>query len=781
MKTKILILLALCFATEANAQYRSATDNIIGMDLEEVERIYRRALNRGDSSYTIHYAEALFIQSEFEKAVDMYQRADALGQIETIHQKRDYQHAALRIGQQSPYAQNTGYFSTRWEITAQVSPFCSNSPQEDFSPFFWKGILFITSSREPSEEQYLFTKNPFLNVHAFIHDCISTSLPDALPSDINTQRHDGPIAISGNGDLVIITRNHMEPSSEGIYNLYMDYYVREQNRWSNSRKFPLHDIEFSVQHPYYSDKDSTLYFSSNVKGGYGGFDLYKSKWNGQRWSEPENLGPDINSPYDEVFPALTPDGYLIYASNHIETTGGLDHVLFKDSVRYLFPEPFNTVHDDFSITFRNERSGYFASNRDVQGFTDDIYVFDIIGTIFPEYDFYVEVLDKETNEPIEAVEVVFSSEAAEATLNTSEKGMGFLHTGTRELFEYSFSLSKEGYKPKDVVSNLFIERDGDFVLTLFLEQVYPKGQFVVYFDNDRPDPWSRKPVTNLTYQQTFNLYMLRKNDYYRRSINTREEIDAFFEDVQQGMDELTQLAQFLKNEFEQNRHYIITFTSHASPLATNEYNLTLSKRRFVSVENFLITWGGGQLRHFVEQGNLQYLNNPFGSLLSMPYVSDDRRDLARSVYSIEAARERRVTVSWQRVRENEIEQILNQKQRSYIEPERLYDEIDEPVVFTEETVEESLAPTHPTQEIDVTETYHIIVGSYTTLRSAQRSLTALQARYQANPEILSAPGGQYRISYKSFTSLQDAQKELREVRRSIRSDAWMHIEKKQPE
>lgn len=775
LKISILILFALCFTPAANSQHQAATDNIIGMDLEQVERIYRRALSRGDSSLTIHYAEKLFIQSEFERAFEMYERADALGQVETIQQKRNYQHSALRIDKQSPYVQNTGYFSKRWNLDVNINPFCSNSPQEDFAPFFWKGILFLTSSRDLSEEQYLFTRNPFLNVFAFLHDCISTQLPDALPPDINTQRHDGPIAISEDGNLLIITRNHQEKSNEGIYNLYLDYYVKKGNQWSNSRRFPLFDKEFSVQHPYYSDKDSTLYFSSNVEGGYGGFDLYKSKWNGQRWSEPENLGPEINSPYDEVFPAFAPWGDLIYSSNHIETYGGLDLVMFRDEIRYLFPKPFNTVHDDFSITFKTESSGYIASNRDIQGFTDDIYVFDITGPLWPLYDFYVEVLDKETLEPIEGVEVIFSSEIAEGDLNTTEKGMGFLHTGTREFFDYSFSLYKDGYLPKDTVSDFFVEKDGDFILTLLLEQVYPEGQFVVYFDNDRPDPRSRESVTDLTYEQTFNAYMSRIYAYYNNSINTREEIDNFFDDVQQGMENLTQLAQFLREEFEKDRHYIITFTSHASPLATSEYNLILSKRRFVSVENFLKSWEEGQLRQFVEQGNLQYVNNPLGASLARPDVSDDRLDIARSVYSIAAARERRVTISWRRIRAGDAEQgYLNGFPIvPYEETTEQYhqeEEITAPDPITDDDKAELPLATQPERN------YHIIVASFSNLDNAQNKAKRLQGLYGAEASVLPISENMlYRVSYHSYGNRQDAEAALRKVRSNIAADAWILI------
>lgn len=768
MKTIIpkYLILFLIFSGSSlylEAQYRTATDNIAGLDLEEVKQKYEKAIEKGDSSYTIHYAEALVIQSEFERAFDMYEKADELGLVTTKYQKRDYVHAGRRIGKETPYTENTGYFDKSWEMDIDVSSFCSNSPMEDFAPFYWKNLLFITSSRNVSGKQYEFTQNPFLNIHIFIHDCISADMPAALPEGINTENHDGPVAISEDGNLLIITRNHPEMSPDGIYNLYLDYYVRKDNKWRESQKFPLHDTEFSVQHPFYCDRDSLLYFASNVEGGYGGFDIYKSKWHGDQWSEPVNLGPEINSSYDEVFPAQTPDGTLIYASNHLETIGGLDFVLFRDSTRYLFPEPFNTVHDDFSITFKNETSGYFASNRDLQGFNDDIYVFDIIGPLWPEYDFYVEVLDKETEEPLEDVSVSFSAEPAEGEKLSSDEGIVFLHSGQKEFHNYHFMLSKEGYQDKDVVSADFSERDGDYVVTLRMgkiidpiaEEALERGYFEVYFDNDRPAPGSRNPDTDLDYEQTYHAYMLRKDDYYRNSMNTQQELDDFFADVEKGMEQLEWLAGYLEDEMDQSNSYTIIFTSHASPLASSEYNLILSQRRFVSVENYIQDWDDGALQGFIERGKLDYENNPFGDTQARPGVSSERDDPARSVYSVEAARERRVTIEWRRNDDSETGS-------SYIR--------ENP------DIQKELVPPDQENSFATEEEYHIIIASFRREQDALEEVRQLREQYSANVRVLPlSDNGRYRVSYGNYTSMEDANAALQSIKRNIRNDAWVLV------
>ena len=645
---------------EAQRSRSAPPENIVGRDLEQVKQLYQRAIRGGDLSFTIHYAEALFFAGIFGEAVDMYRQADSLELITTDHQKRNYVHAALRAGRESPYMQDTGYFSREWEMQAEIRPFCSNSPNEDFAPFYWNDILFVTSSRDvTTSRRYDFTNKPFLNVHAFISNCISIGIPPILPEDINTDMHDGPIAISRDGGMVIVTRNYRRPNEQGFYNLYLDHYVRKQDTWVKEKMFPHVSADYSVQHPFYSDHDSTLYFSSNIPGGFGGFDLYSSKWDGQSWSQPENLGEEINSVYDEVFPAFSPQGMLMYSTNHIETNGGMDLVLFHQGNRYLLPEPFNTMYDDFAITFKSETAGYFTSNRDRTTFNDDIFSFDVAVFAPPLFTFLLEVVDEQTGEPIDGVEARFFSIAAQrqGMARTDSVGMVFLHQGADQLHEYSLELTHPMYERKATFSADFRERNGQFVMTLHMARVqepvrpddmFSRGFFVVYFDNDQPDPRSNRPSTNLSYEETFRSYLLRKPDFYQQSANSASELDAFFTNVEKGMDQLRQLAAYLLEELTRGANYTVVFTSHASPLASGEYNMILSQRRFVSVMNFLRNYRGGALTPFLDSGALSYENNPFGSTQAIGRVSDSREDPARSVYSVSASRERRVTVSWRR-------------------------------------------------------------------------------------------------------------------------------------
>ena len=775
MKTSVkgfscIVIALLLFSSLIDSVSSKPPDELMGRDLDKAKRSYQRAIRSGDTSYTIHYAEALYYAGLYDQAYQMYEQADQAGLIRTPSQKRNYVHVGRLLEKPVPYAQDSEYFSHNWDMQVTIRPFCANSSNEDFAPFVWNNILFVTSSRRQADVSYTFTHKPFLNIHAFVHDCIQIDIPDYLPSGLNTSMHDGPVAISSDGNMVIITRNYPDPTPEGVYNLYLDYYLKQNNVWSSKQLFPFVDAKYSVQHPFYHEGDSLLYFSSNMPGGYGGFDLYTSKWDGQQWQSPVNLGSEINTEYDEVFPSVSPEGYLIYASNHIETTGGLDLVMYRDSIRYLFPQPFNTVHDDFAISFKDDRSGYFSSSRNPGAFNDDIFFFEIKEEALPENEFYIEVLDKQTREPVSNVQVRYFSVSAQAQglLLTDEQGLGFLHRGRQDKHEFAFDLYKSGYSSKSVTSSDFIEKDGKYLLTLYMdsdrlpvdklgEEARLAGYFVVYFDNDHPNPGSNQPTTTFSYEQTFYSFMARKNDYYRFSSSSHAELNEFFSDVEKGMEQLRWLARFVQEELIAGRHYTIEFTSHASPLATSEYNLLLSKRRFASVENFFKAWVGGVLSEFIEQGRLDYANNPYGSTLARPGISDDRTDPARSIYGVDASRERRVTISWRR-NDPEASQNLTPSEQSIV------------LEFVSGSMADVSQTSATTKE---EEAYHIIIGSFTNQTDAAAYTTSLRNKGLDSVMVLPQSGGSFRVSYSAYKTRQEALDSLPEVQNTIRSDAWI--------
>lgn len=195
---------------------------------------------------------------------------------------------------------------------------------------------------------------------------------------LNSETHDATVALSGDGQTMIIYRTNVNLTGGDLYITY-----KRDRAWTNPRM-----LNERINSPHQESSaclsmdGKVLIFSSDRPGGYGGKDLYRVRLlpNGE-WSLPINLGPVINSIYDEDAPSLSPDEQTLYfASNGHRTMGGYD--LFKSRVKGddLWEDPvnlgypLNTVHDDIFLALDGTgRSGYFSSQRE-NGFGQlDIY------------------------------------------------------------------------------------------------------------------------------------------------------------------------------------------------------------------------------------------------------------------------------------------------------------------------------------------------------------------------------------------------------------------------
>ncbi len=174
---------------------------------------------------------------------------------------------------------------------------------------------------------------------------------------------------------------------------------RASGSWGEPQEVKLFtDSTITVGHPTLNHTGDTLWFSSDAPGGLGGKDIWFVVQDGDKWSMPENAGPDINSTGDELFPTMRHDGTLYFASNGHPGYGGLDlFMAYTDTLQvdttgiphYIVMNmgmPFNSNGDDFGITFEGKTdNGYFSSNRNDKKGYDQIYRF-----VLPEMIFLVE-------------------------------------------------------------------------------------------------------------------------------------------------------------------------------------------------------------------------------------------------------------------------------------------------------------------------------------------------------------------------------------------------------
>jgi len=183
---------------------------------------------------------------------------------------------------------------------------------------------------------------------------------------INTDGNEATVGISPDGQTILIYKDDL-----GDGNIYST--TLEGDFWSKPVK--LNDninSKFWEPSAFISADGSTLYFTSNRPGGYGGRDLYTSKRNaGGDWGKAENMGPSINTPYDEDAPFIHPDGVtLFFSSNGHNTMGGFDvfSSLLSDDAKWSEPinvgYPINTTDDDiYYVVSPDSRKAYFSSFR----------------------------------------------------------------------------------------------------------------------------------------------------------------------------------------------------------------------------------------------------------------------------------------------------------------------------------------------------------------------------------------------------------------------------------
>ncbi len=192
----------------------------------------------------------------------------------------------------------------------------------------------------------------------------------------------GPAAMSPDGNTLLFTRNYTGGRKLGrkqSNRLGLFTATRSGKQWTDITPFEYNNPAYNLSYPYISADGRYLFFSSDMPGGQGGFDIYMCEMRDGRWSEPVNLGPGVNSRYAEIYPFLHGSGRLYFASDRPGGKGGLD--IWHSDLAFgswsspgVMDEPINSEADDFAFySGQGGLEGYFTSNR--RSFSDDIYSF----------------------------------------------------------------------------------------------------------------------------------------------------------------------------------------------------------------------------------------------------------------------------------------------------------------------------------------------------------------------------------------------------------------------
>ncbi len=208
--------------------------------------------------------------------------------------------------------------------------------------------------------------------------------PEAVEGELNSALDEGACSFSPDGQTMYLTVCPTDPQWPRGAEIWTSQ--RSDAKWSKPQRLQVTaDTLSSYAHPAVSPDGRWLYFTSDMPGGYGGYDLWRAAiGSGHGVGPVENLGPDINTAGNEVFPAFRPSGELYFSSDgRTPNLGGLDlYRATEDTVTGHWhvtplPAPMNSNGDDFGITFEGlHNCGYFSSNRATGGRGwDKIYSF----------------------------------------------------------------------------------------------------------------------------------------------------------------------------------------------------------------------------------------------------------------------------------------------------------------------------------------------------------------------------------------------------------------------
>lgn len=342
----------------------------------------------------------------------------------------------------------------------KIEPVYFNSEYSDFGAVVIDENIVYTSAREDGsgkKPKETWKGDPYLDIYEvpIIEPKIYVE-PKLLTEGLNSRYHDGPAFYTSDKKQIFITRNTLTLGipkfSEKHENHFLLYYADCNDiNWDNLIEMPFNSKEYSCGHPSITTDGSTLYFSSDMPGGFGGSDIYYTTRTDTGWSQPVNLGNTINTSGNEMFPFISADNELFFSSNGHNGMGGLDiyYTEKKDKKSYIvhnLGEPINSRADDLSFYLLPDgQSGYFASNRKGGVGDDDIYHFKNLIKPNANLTLIGKTFDIETEEILPNTDVVILNNENEEIFNGKSDENGIIKLEVEKEKKYTIIASLPNY------------------------------------------------------------------------------------------------------------------------------------------------------------------------------------------------------------------------------------------------------------------------------------------------------------------------------------------------
>ena len=521
-------------------------------NIKRAESYYKRAVKAKypDVIVYLRYADVLRMNEKYEEAKVQYKKYVQLNPTDV----------AGEMGLKScDYSINWLANPTRYKV--EIMPLV-NSRFSDFSPSFGNGEyseLYFTSSRSGGFSNKIDdrTGETFTDLYSSkLNKKGKWSVPLILPEPVNSEGNEGSVALNKRGTTMYFTKCDVQKKKALGCNIYVS--KRKGKIWGAPTLLQIKvDSNTTLGHPTINEDESILIFSSDLRGGYGGKDLWIVKQQKRgKWSDPVNLGPAVNTKGDEMFPFLHSDGTLYFSSTGHIGMGGFD--IFKstpdenDSYSSItnLKYPVNSSGHDFGMIIENSgERGYLTSDRKGGKGGDDIYQFELPPLVLA---LKGVITDSKSGAILTNTNVVLSSSEGVA-IETKTDNTGSYTFKLDPLLSYEILASLEGYLNKKMTeTTVGIDENKVFIVDVIMNPV-------------------KKEI------------ILPKIEYDFAKWNLRDK----------SISDLDMLAESLVD----NPNVVIELKSHTDFVGNNKSNLRLSQKRADACINYLISVGinAGQL------------------------------------------------------------------------------------------------------------------------------------------------------------------------------------------
>ena len=429
--------------------------------------------------------------------------------------------------------------------------------------------MYISSGRNDSRKTYSWNDQPFLDIYIITKNSDGTyQEPTLANAKINTKYHEGIVSFTPDGKTMYFSReSYFEKdfqkdslSKTRFSQVYLFKATKLGDDWDTVESLKFNSENYSVKNPSVSTDGTTLYFASNMPGGFGDFDIYKATINKNgTLGEPENMGQIVNTEGQEMFPFSSSTNTLYFSSNGHLGLGGMDVFYTKDADGIIAPVrnvgiPINSNADDFAfIIDEDNNTGFVSSNREGGKGSDDIYSFKKLQPLCDVL-LIVTVLDDKTREPINGASVSLYDSEGNKVVTKSANTEGIAEFLVECEKESALEVVMEGFDSKKVTVKGSDKEENNVQISLNpIEELIVEDRIVlnpIYFE-------------------------------YNKSAVTAQ---AAFE-----LDKLVQIM----NKFPD---LIIKVTSHTDYIGSDLFNLKLSDRRAKTTVQYVISQGIDEAR-----------------------------------------------------------------------------------------------------------------------------------------------------------------------------------------